>query len=119
MWRVLQVHTNSGWEQGLADLLRQEPDLEVYSVAYTNEPILLSDVTRVQPDVILFNEDAPLSPTPLRQLLADASVRSAVRIIVLNERNNVIDIYDPHKRQQVVMTRLADLSYCIRGEPRD
>ncbi len=115
---VLQVHTDSAWELGLAGSLRQEPDLEVHGVTYTNETTFLRDVTRIQPDVILLNEDGPLSLAQLRQLLASVPARSSLRIIVVNLRSNVIDIYDPHERRQVVMTRLDDLPDCIRGEHR-
>ena len=112
------VHTNSGWEQGLADRLSQEPDLEVYRVTYMSESSFLGHLTRIQPDVILLNKDALLHPHQLRGLLASMPTQSPVRIIVLNDRNNVVDIYDSLKQRQVVVTRFADLINCIRGAQR-
>jgi hypothetical protein len=118
MCRVLQVHTNAGWEEGLAGSLRQEPDLEVHRVTFTSESTFLGDVTRIQPDVILLTKDGPLHPYQLREWLISKPALPPARIIVLNTRNNVIDIYDSLETQQAVVTDRADLSHWIRGAPR-
>lgn len=102
----------------MAGSLSQEPDLEVYSVNYTNESILLGNVTRIQPDVILLNKDGPLHPYQLREWWVRKLDQPPVRIIVLNNRNNVMDIYDPFNTQQAVVTDLADLIHWIRGARR-
>lgn len=114
MSRVLQVHTNTGWEEGWAGSLRQEPDLEVHSIAYTSESAFLDEVTQFQPNVILLNKDGPLHPYPLRQWLARIPAQSRVRIIVFNAHNNVIDIYDSFKTRQAVLTDFIDLIQYIR-----
>ena len=111
--RILQVHTNSAWEMGLASSLRQQLGLHVQSITYTSEPAFLGEVTRFQPEVILLNKDGPLYPYPLRQWLTSMPAQPPVRIIVLNSRNNVINIYDSLKTQQAVVTDLADLVHFI------
>ncbi len=117
MRRVLMVRTNLAVDVGLAGLLRQEPDLEVHSVTYKNQTTFLRDITRFQPNVILLNEDGPVSPAQLHKLLAGVLSRSSMRIVVINIRSSVIDVYDSHGRQQVVVTHINDLKACIRGNP--
>jgi hypothetical protein len=116
MWRVLQIHTGSGWEVGLAGSLAQEPDLEVQSVTYTDETTFLRTVMRIQPDVILMNKHGPLSLPRLRKLLNGLPALSAICIIAINVRNNIVDIDDAKQKRQLVVTDLADLCKCIRGE---
>jgi len=117
--RVLWVHTDAAWEVGLARALSQEPDLQVQSITPMSKPTILSEVTRFQPDVIVLNEDGPLHPDPLRQWLAGIPALTPVRIIVLNNQNMVIDVYDPFKTWQVMVTDLTALGQFLRDMPPD
>jgi len=114
--RVLQIHTDSAWEYGLADFLRQVSGLKVKSVLATSESSLLSDLAHFNPNVILLNADVPLSLAHLRLWPSDQLARSLIRLIVINLHDNVMDVYDAHGKRQVTLTRLADLSRCIRGQ---
>ena len=109
---------DAAWEVGLARALSQEPGLYVLSISSMSEPTVLSEVTRFQPDVIVFSKDGPLHPGPLRQWLAEIPALPPVRIIVLDNQNMVIDIYDPFKTWQVMVTDLTALGQFLRDMPR-
>ena len=113
--RVLHLHTNTVWESGLAEFLRQAPDLKVRSVMVARESRLLGELTRFKPDEILLNKDVPLSLAHLRQWLGDRLARSAVRLIVIDLYDNIMDVYDSHRKRQVVVVHLTDISQCVRG----
>jgi hypothetical protein len=113
--RVLQIHTDSAWEYGLADYLRQVSGLKVKSVLATSESSLLSDLAH-QSECHLLNADVPLSLAHLRLWPSDQLARSLTRLIVINLHDNVMDVYDAHGKRQVTLTRLTDLSRCIRGQ---
>ena len=113
--RVLHIHTASAWEYGLADYLNKI-GVEVRDVPATNESVLLSELACFQPNVILLNAAAPLNMAHLRVWPSEQLAQSLVRFIVIDLRDNIMDIYDAEGKRHVVVTRLADLSRCIRGE---
>ena len=112
--RVVIVGTDSLLDEGIKKLLAHEPDLEVSSIAYTDEATFLQDVSQAHPDVILLNEASPLDSARIFALLKNIEIPipATLRVIVVRADDNAIDVY---QKQHVIATRRDDLFTFIRG----
>jgi DNA-binding NarL/FixJ family response regulator len=91
---VLIVGIGSVLEQGVQNLLAQEPNVRVWNAGYTNEGAFRQDVLRTRPDVILFHELGALDAGRIFDLLRAISTLEALRVIVLRSSSTAMDLYE-------------------------
>jgi hypothetical protein len=111
MQKVVIVESGSLLEDGVEHLLRQEEDLSILSLTYRDDAALLFDLIEMQPDIILLNEEGPLTPAHIYELLADWPFLDAARIIAIHLEDNWIDLYE---RKRILATQVSDLTGLIR-----
>ncbi len=109
--RIVIVGSGSVLEQGVENLLGQEPDLQVSGVAYADDATFLEDVSHMRPDVILLNAAGPLDSMRIFELLKDHPGLASLRVIVVRPDDNTIEEYE---RRSLTATRSADLVAVIR-----
>ena len=123
--RVFIVGAGSMFEEGILCLLTFDSDLQVSGSGYNDDASFLSDITQLQPDVILLNESTPLNPARLLELLSSIPKNAGRRVIIVRLNNNIIDVYDfpyrallrkLHKRWQFIITKREDLIDIIHGD---
>jgi hypothetical protein len=113
MQKIMIVESGSLLEDGVAHILRQEEDLSIASLAYHDDAAFLSGLIEVQPDIVLLNEDGPISSARVFELLVDWSFLVSVRIIAIHLEDNRIDLYE---RKRIFATQISDLTGLIRRE---
>jgi hypothetical protein len=111
MQKIMIVESGSLLEDGVEHILRQEKDLSISGFAYHDDAAFLSGLIEVQPDIILLNEDGPISSAHVFELLIDWPFLVSVRIIAIHLEDNRIDVYE---RKSIFATQIGDLMGLIR-----
>jgi DNA-binding NarL/FixJ family response regulator len=111
MQKIMIVESGSLLEDGVAHILRQEEDLNIAGLAYHDDAAFLSGLIEIQPDIILLNEDGPISSAHVFELLVNWSFLVSVRIIAIHVEDNRIDFYE---RKSIFATQIGDLIGLIR-----
>ena len=109
--RVLVVDNQGIMGGGLEKLISHDKDLEVWGIAAQYEQTLVQEIERIQPDIIiLILESQLISPCRLLGLLRDYG---RLRIIVVSDDSNVMDVYD---KQQVTAHNQGSLLAELKPE---
>lgn len=102
--RVLIVDNQGIMGAGMEKLLSEEPSLEVFGITTESETILVQNIFRLQPDIIiLISEFQETTPIRLLNLLYDYG---RLRIITVSMYRNVFEIFD---KQQITTKNWATL----------
>ena len=95
-------------------MLREDPELKIINVRYQDDASLMADLANLFPDVIMLNEDGPVSSAHLFELLADWSFLIAIRIVVVRVADNRIDVLE---RRRIFANQVSDLTELLRLDP--
>ncbi len=91
-------------------MLSREMDLNVTSISYDGDDIVIHHIERYQPSVVVIDESLMLNNSGnLFNRLLDYP---RLRVLVLGVKDNRINIYD---RKEILVSQSADLISAIRG----
>ena len=108
--RVLVVDNHSILGTGVEELLSNIDQLQIIGVNPADEVDLLQDIWQLVPDVIILSDRSSIiSPT---QLLFQLKYYPSVRLIVVSEDENTLDIYD---KRQIMTRQRADLTTAVQS----
>ena len=112
MKRVLVIASTSLFGQGVENLLRQEPSLEVWACE-ADMSRAIERVKALQPDVVIIEYPKPATDPEhaLRQMLR---VGDQLKVIELDPEDDTIWIYSSH---QQVFKQVQDLVEAIEQSP--
>jgi len=93
------------------NLCKTQADMEVINAQFLGEDDLIQEFKRYQPDVLIVDERIEVNdPTRLLQSLA---VMPNIRVILLNDKDNILHVY---KKHNVLVTQVADLISAVRDQ---
>jgi chemotaxis response regulator CheB len=107
MPRVLVVENRSVLGAAVQSLLAGQTGLEVVGVAPRDYAELIVEIWRARPNVVVLHKVMGLADSSLFDFL---QCFPKMRLVVVNENDNMARIYDKH---QVMLTRAADLANLI------
>lgn len=111
MKRVLVIQSKHLLAAGILSLLSREADLNVIDATLNDDIDLLEYILNTKPAVLVMDQSTQLTDhTAFISLLHDCP---KLRVIVINERNNRMHIYE---MQELEVGRAADLVSAIRRE---
>ncbi|OGO29315.1 MAG: hypothetical protein A2W33_01565 [Chloroflexi bacterium RBG_16_52_11] len=113
MKRVLVIQSKHLLAAGILSLLNREMDLNVFDAMYSDEITLLEYIKDIKPAVLIMDESSQL--TNHFSFLSLLNKCPDLRVIVIDERNNRMHIYEA---QEIEVGRAADLVTAILGEER-
>jgi DNA-binding NarL/FixJ family response regulator len=113
--RILIVGNGAMLEQGVENLLTQEPNVHVWTVNHENEGAFIQDVLGARPDVILFHETDELDSGRIFDLLKFIPIVDSLRVIILRSSSAAIDLYD---RRRVNAANSRDLLSLVLSDGR-
>jgi len=108
---VLVVQCEHLLAGGIARLLDQENDIRVVDKTFTTEAMLVDEIVNSKPSVVVINESLEFADVPT--LLGVLKTCPDLRLIVVNEKKNLIHVYDKH---DLTITRVADLLDAVRED---
>lgn len=88
-----------------------DTDVEVRSIGAVDEPELLQAVKRLHPDVLILDESSPAAASVGLQKLITSLPN--LRVIVVNQENNVLRIYQGERVQE---GKAQDLAKAIHSK---
>ena len=110
MKRILMVNSDLLLSAGVESLLSNEIDFGLRRIILDHEINLSDELNRFQPDTVIMDESLMMSePSALMGLLKN---RPDMRVIVLQVRENQLQIY---KRHDVPISCVEDLVAVVRG----
>ena len=110
MKRVLVLLGEHLLSAGLESLLAGENDLNVTSVTAAHENPFLEINEQNRPQIVIMDDHSQFAS--FSQIMRLLEIYPELRILVVNERENSIHIYDKVK---IMVTHRADLITAIRG----
>lgn len=114
MKRILVVHGENLLIAGVESLLTHESDLKVMGVGNSNKSYFLQEVDQFHPHVVVIDESSLLADlTFLHYLLKTCP---DLRIIVVDEEDNLIHIYE---KRVISVAQSTDLINVIRADHSD
>jgi chemotaxis response regulator CheB len=109
--RVLVIKGRHLIADGILSLLTRELDLDVFDATFRDEITVLEEIKVINPEVLVMDASSPFTNSFLfLSLLNDCP---DLRVIVIDERKNLMRIYE---KQELVVARVADLFAAIREE---
>jgi hypothetical protein len=122
--RVFIVGDNSLFEEGVSHLLALEIGLQVSSIKYTDDLVLMENIAKHRPQVIILNESSLVDPLHLLEQLSEIPWLVGVCIIIMRLADSIVDVYDMSQRltarksverQQYILSKRDDLVAVVRG----
>ena len=110
MKNVLVVINKLLFGVGLESLLSTEKDLNVKSIPYQNEKTLSEEIQHYKPHVVLVDES--IKRTTLPKLLDVLTGLPNIRVLVVNTKENKVQIYDKH---EIDIIRSRDLISVVKS----
>ena len=108
--RVLIVGTASLIGAGMESLLSQENSLDVTGISPADEQELIDQIWRLRPQVVVMNSS--LLFTNPASLLNRLDMYPHLKIIVINETNNLVQTYE---KQSFLAEEHIGLAAIVRG----
>lgn len=111
MKRVLVIHDEDLLTAGLSSLLSREMDFDVICTTSSNGSDLAYEIEEFQPSVVVM--DGRAQESVLNLVLEMMRDQSGLRLVIVDEKDNLAHIYD---KRLVVVTQGTDLINAVRME---
>lgn len=108
--RVLVVMRDRLLDEGVACLLKAQPDLQVLTLKMADWESLAGEVESLRPEAIIFTElDAPETAQMIERIGGNRAPKGR-QVIVIRANENALDVYE----QQHVVTSSKNLMNVVR-----
>ena len=97
--------------QAVLSLMSLEEKLEIVISEAVDTNELALEVSRIHPNVVLFNGSQPMAAKEALTKLM--TTQSKIRIVIVNEDNNWLHIFN---KEDLLLTRLEDLLTVIKAD---
>ena len=111
---VLVMKTDVLLKRAVISLMDLEEELEIVVSEAVDYPELAMDVSKINPNVVLFSESHPAAGKELLTQLMFSHPR--LRVVVASVNSNWLHIFDKFGTDDKLMTSLDDLLTVIKGD---
>ncbi len=108
--RVLVVMRDRLLDEGVACLLKAQPDLQVSTLKMADWESLAGEVESLRPEAIIFTELDTHETSQMIEQLGGNRARKGRQVIVIRANENALDVYE----QQHVVTSSKNLMNVVR-----
>jgi DNA-binding NarL/FixJ family response regulator len=109
--RILVIHDEDLFTAGLSSLLSREMDFDVVCTTSSNGSDLAYEIEEFQPSVVVM--DGRAQGAVLNIILELMRDQSGLRLVIVDEKDNIAHIFD---KRLVVVTHGTDLIDAVRME---
>lgn len=110
--RVLVVNRGSLLDEGVVSLISSRSNLDVSTIDFENEEVLVNDIVARHPEVVVMGQNGSVGIEKLYKMLTSISTLEKLRMIIFHSNDNSVDIFSQEKLNSI---RGGDFIELIQG----
>ena len=99
--RILVVNRGSLLDEGIFRLISSESNLDVSTIDFEGEDVLVNDVVSRCPEVLVMGQTVSVKLEKLYTLLTSNPALSKLRMIIIHSNDNAVDIFSQEKHNSI------------------
>lgn len=109
---VVFVNSGSLLDEGVVCLISSESSLDVSTVNFENEDILVNDIISKNPEVVVMGQSGSIKIEKIYKMLTSFSNMTKLRMIIFHSNDNAVDIFS---QQQLNSMRSDNFIQLVQG----
>lgn len=109
---VVVVNSGSLLDEGVVCLISSESSLDVSTVNFENEDILVNDIISKNPEVVVMGQSGSIKIEKIYKMLTSFSNMTKLRMIIFHSNDNAVDIFS---QQQLNSMRSDNFIQLVQG----
>lgn len=109
---VVVVNSGSLLDEGVVCLISSESSLDVSTVNFENEDVLVNDIISKNPEVVVMGQSGSIKIEKIYKMLTSFSNMTQLRMIIFHSNDNAVDIFS---QQQLNSMRSDNFIQLIQG----
>ena len=99
--RILVVNRGSLLDEGIFRLISSESNLDVSTIDFEGEDVLVNDVVSRCPEVLVMGQTVCVKLEKLYTLLTSNPALSKLRMFIIHSNDNSVDIFSQEKHNSI------------------
>lgn len=99
--RILVVNRGSLLDEGVVRLISSKPNLDVSTINFESEEILVNDIVSRHPEVVVMGESGSVGFEKLYKMLTSFSTLEKLRMIIFHSNDNAVDIFSQERSNSI------------------
>ena len=99
--RILVVNRGSLLDEGIFRLISSESNLDVSTIDFEGEDVLVNDIVSRCPEVLVMGQTISVKLEKLYTLLTSNPALSKLRMFIIHSNDNSVDIFSQEKRNLI------------------
>ena len=100
--RILVVNRGSLLDEGIFRLISSESNLDVSTIDFEGEDVLVNDVVSRCPEVLVMGQTVSVKLEKLYTLLTSNPALSKLRMFIIHSNDNSVDIFSQEKHNSIL-----------------
>jgi len=109
---VVVVNSGSLLDEGVVCLISSESSLDVSTVNFENEDVLVNDIISKNPEVVVMGQSGCIKIEKIYKMLTSFSNMTKLRMIIFHSNDNAVDIFS---QQQLNSMRSDNFIQLVQG----
>jgi hypothetical protein len=110
--RVLVVNRGSLLDEGVVSLISSRSNLNVSTIDFENEEVLVNDIVSRHPEVVVMGQNGNVGIEKMYKMLTSISTLEKLRMIIFHSNDNSVDVFSQEKLNSI---RGCDFIELIQG----
>ena len=100
--RILVVNRGSLLDEGIFRLISSESNLDVSTIDFEGEDVLVNDIVSRCPEVLVMGQTVSVKLEKLYTLLTSNPALSKLRMFIIHSNDNSVDIFSQEKHNSIL-----------------
>jgi hypothetical protein len=110
--RILVVNRGSLLDEGVASLISSRSNLDVSTINFESEEVLVNDIISKHPEVVVMGQSGSVKFEKLYKLLTNIPNLAKLRLIVFHTNDNSVDVFS---KGHLIFVRGDDFIELVQG----
>ncbi|MBI5965294.1 MAG: hypothetical protein HY863_17600 [Chloroflexi bacterium] len=99
--RILVVNRGSLLDEGVVRLISSRSDLDVSTIDFENEEVLVNDIVSRHPEVVVMGQGGSVKLEKLYKMLTSVPTLEKLRMIIFHSNDNSVDIFSQEELNSI------------------
>ena len=113
--RILVVNRGSLLDEGIFRLISSESNLDVSTIDFEGEDVLVNDVVSRCPEVLVMGQTVSVKLEKLYTLLTSNPALSKLRMFIIHSNDNSVDIFSQEKHNSIPVDDFIALVHGVQA----